>query len=279
MTTVAIGTRDSVEQAVVSIPALTHDEARQLAQTEHARVLAVLEQLTEADWARPTYCTQWTVREMVAHLAGSCAGSASWGEFWRQLVANPYTKREAEMVDGINRRQVEDRRSQTPAQLIEEFRQAGAKAVRVRHGLPWLVRQIPVPMGAVMGLQPLHYLMDTIYPRDQWMHRVDLCEACGVPFVATAEHDGRLVALAVRELAGNLVRAGHAFDVDLELTGVAGGRYHFGGEARCRIVIDTLVFSLLASERIEPGAALGQAMIDGDREHAAAFLDAAKVLY
>jgi hypothetical protein len=64
------------------------------------------------------------------------------------------------------------------------------------------------------------YLVDTIFTRDTWMHRLDLCRATGREMVLTADHDGRLVADVVAEWAR---RHGHRFS--LILNGPAGGRW------------------------------------------------------
>ena len=53
------------------IPKLTHAEAGVLAREELTRFLHLLETLDSDDWNQPTYCTQWTVRDMLAHQAGA----------------------------------------------------------------------------------------------------------------------------------------------------------------------------------------------------------------
>ena len=58
---------------------------------------------------------------------------------------------------------------------------------------------------------PLGYLIDTIYTRDVWMHRVDVCGATGHSLVFDADHDGRIVAAIVSDWAschGQTVRPG-----------------------------------------------------------------------
>jgi len=69
-----IGLAAVARQPVADIPSLTHTEARELAQTEYERVLSLLQMLEGDDWQQPTYCTEWNVREMVAHLAGAVTG-------------------------------------------------------------------------------------------------------------------------------------------------------------------------------------------------------------
>ena len=67
------------------------------------------------------------------------------------------------------------------------------------------------------------YLVDTIFTRDTWLHRLDISRATGRDMQLSADHDGRLVADVVAEWAR---RHGQAFT--LTLTGPAGGRWHVG---------------------------------------------------
>ena len=41
-----------------------------LAQTEYQRVTDAVDALHPEDWGRPTDCTEWDVRQLVAHIAG-----------------------------------------------------------------------------------------------------------------------------------------------------------------------------------------------------------------
>ncbi len=74
--------------------------------------------------------------------------------------------------------------------------------------------------GPVHERWKLGYLIDVIYLRDLWMHRVDACRATGRNLELTADDDGRIVADVVAEWARR-----HEQPFLLELTGVAGGRY------------------------------------------------------
>lgn len=263
-----------------ALPALTHAEAAVLAQTEYARLLAVLETLAGDDWQQPTYCTAWTVRDMVAHLAGACAGWSSWAEFRRQVIQNPFLKETNMTVDGVNKRQILDRAGRTPDELVAEFRQAAPKATRTRQRLPAPLRNLRIPFGPPLGTMPLHYLTDNIYTRDQWMHRYDLCAATDKPMVATPEHDGRIVALVVRDLA-QMLDSKLEHPVQLVLTGVAGGVFHLGptGEPVCTVTLDVYDFNLLASGRISPAAAESRMAATGDSARATAFLAQVTVPY
>ena len=67
------------------------------------------------------------------------------------------------------------------------------------------------------------FLVDTIFTRDTWMHRLDISRATGRPMELTAGHDGRLVADVVTEWARR-----HGQPFALTLTGTAGGQWRSG---------------------------------------------------
>ena len=184
---------------------------------------------TEDDWHRPTDCTEWNVREMVAHLVGAAEATARVREFVRLSWLGLRVRPGGPLVDGINRVQIRERATATPDELRRDLVDAAVRGVRARHRLPGPVRAVRMPMGPPVGFRPIGYLMDCIFTRDAWMHRVDIARATGRPLSLTAEHDGRIVADVVAEWAR---RTGSPFR--LTLTGPAGGLVAPGRTARNR---------------------------------------------
>lgn len=268
-----------------SIPPVTRREAYALARKEYEMLLAVVESLREDDWQRPTACTLWDVRSMVSHISGALAGYASWHEFARQYSPwshRPYRGRFGEMVDKINAVQVDDRAARSPEQLISELRAVGPKALRVRYKVPKVLRLVPMPAGA-FGFISTDYLLDVIYSRDMWMHRLDLCRATGRETTLTLEHDGRMVALVLRDLARSLTGKLEQASVTYVLDGAIGDTYRIGlhRSPSASIKMDVLDFNLLASGRIssESALALGLVEFDGDTRLANLALQNTSVLY
>lgn len=280
MTTLT-STAAAAERSVTNIPPLTHAEAGPLSQTEYERTLALLEQLTGDDWMQPTYCTAWTVRDMVAHLAGAVTGSTSVGEFVRQNMTNPYLKEVADPVDGINRLQLEERAGKSTTELVAEFRTNGQIAVRNRQRLPWAIRKLRALMGPALGLTPLEYLLDTLYPRDQWMHRYDICAATGKKMVVTFEHDGRLTALVVRDIGRKLKGQWGQRSLALRLTGAISSEYVFGpaSDPMSTLQLDVFDFHLRASGRIPVEEAARRTVFGGERAAGEWFLQNMEVVY
>ena len=263
------------------IPGLGHREAGELARTELARFIALAETLSDDDWSRPTMCTAWSVRDILAHQAGAYASFASWAEFRRQVLNNPYARQEKQSVDGINRRQLEDRQGRPPAVLLDELREVGPRGIATRQKLPGFLRAIPFPFGPPLGTVPFGYLTDNIYVRDTWMHRGDYCVATGRAMEMAAAHDGRITALVVRDLEKILRLATRDRGFVLEVGGPAGGVWQIGPRPAATIAMDALDFHILASDRAgaEQMAAAGKASFSGDADFGRKMLELISVPY
>lgn len=106
--------------------------------------------------------------------------------------------------------------------MIERLAAIAPKTLRGRTRTPALMRNHAKMAieGPAFEIWKLGYLIDTIYFRDLWMHRVDVSHAMNRPMDFCAEHDGRIVADVVAEWGR---RHGQSFALDL--TGPAGGAY------------------------------------------------------
>lgn len=212
---------------------------------EYRRIGRLLAALTPADWARPTDCTEWDVRDLVAHLIGNAETSASVREMRRQQKLGRRLRPGVPDIDGMTAVQVQERADVPPEQLLRDLAGVAPRAVRARRRLPAPVRAIPVPFGPPLGTRPLGYLMDRIFTRDTWMHRVDLARATGRPLELTAEHDGRIVDDVVAEWARV-----HGQPYRLTLTGPAGGAWSRGTNGE-QITLDAVDFCRILSGRAE----------------------------
>jgi uncharacterized protein (TIGR03083 family) len=220
-------------------PRIDRAEAKVLALEEFHRFAARCASFSDDEWAMPTDCTGWTVRDVALHILGSADAQASVREFLHQFVRGLPINRQIEhhhWVDGINELQIRERRDLSNDELVSQLTTVGPKAVAGRWGTPAPIRHLPLPIGPPVGWKGLWYLLDVGFTRDVWAHRIDLCEATGHPMELTADHDGRLVADYVAEWAAVY---GHSFD--LVLDGPAGGRFSqgVGGE---HVEIDAIQF-------------------------------------
>jgi uncharacterized protein (TIGR03083 family) len=229
-----------------TIPAVTpmrYGDWMAASQEEYRRIGALLADLTGDDWHRPTDCTEWDVRELVAHLVGNTEMSASMREMRRQQKLGRRLRPGGPDIDGMTAVQVQERAEVPPAQLVRDLADVAVRAVRARRRIPAPLRALPIPFGPPLGTRPLGFLMGCIYTRDAWMHRIDLARATGRPLELTADHDGRIVADVVAEWAGV-----HRQPYRLTLTGPAGGEFTAGtgGES---ITLDAVEFARVLSGR------------------------------
>jgi uncharacterized protein (TIGR03083 family) len=231
--------------------ALGHQEAMILAATEFDRMGGQLTALTAADWARPTVCELWDVRGMAAHVLGMAEAQASFLQFAHDFRAAG-KRTSGKMIDEMSATQVRERAAMTPAAIISGLAAVAPKAVRARRRAPalmrWAVRlKNDPPFDSERW--PYGYLVDVIFTRDTWMHRLDISRATRLPMNLTAGHDGRLVADVVTDWARR-----HARPFALKLTGPAGGEWRSGEAGEC-LQLDALDFCWIAAGR-QSGAGL-----------------------
>jgi uncharacterized protein (TIGR03083 family) len=228
---------------------MRHADWMAAAEEEYRRLGALLAELDEEDWHRPTDCTEWEVREMVAHLVGAAEATARVSELVRLSWLGMRLRAGGPLVDGINRVQIRERAASGPDELRRSLSDAGARGVRRRRSIPGVLRAVPMPFGPPLGIRPLGYLMDRIYTRDAWLHRVDIARATRRELTLTPDHDGRVVADVVAEWARV-----HGQPYRLTLTGPAGGTWS-SGERGEEITLDAIEFCRIMSGRA-PGEGL-----------------------
>jgi uncharacterized protein (TIGR03083 family) len=236
---------------VATVPSLHHGEAMALAETEFGRIIDLLHELSDEDWRRRTVCELWDVRAMVGHVVGMAEAQASFRQFAHDFRA-AQKRTGGPMIDAMNATQVAERAALTPAALADRLTEIAPRAVRARRRTPrplrWAVRMRQDPPFDTERWR-FGYLVDTIFTRDTWMHRLDICRATERAMVQSREHDGRLVADVVAEWADR-----HRQSFTLVLTGPAGGQWR-AGDAGEHIELDALDFCWTVGGRA-PGTGL-----------------------
>ncbi len=221
---------------------MTHEDWMSAAELEYRRLLEVLAGLTVQDWQRRTDCDEWDVRQVLAHLVGGAESTARLRELRRlQKLGRKF----GPGVDGMNDIEVLERADTPPSQLLIDLAAAAERGVRARRRIPAPVRVLRIPFGPPLGVRSVGYLMDRVYTRDAWMHRIDIARATTRPLVLTPEHDGRLVADIVQEWVHV-----HGQPYDLTLTGPAGGQWSKGRGAG-RLTLDAVLFCRILSGRAD----------------------------
>mgnify|MGYP001815784297 FL=1 len=233
---------------ISTIPAIEHREAMSLQATELDRALEFLRTLDAAQWSTQTNCPDWDVRQMWLHVLGACEAGASMRENMHQMLAGRKRRKDfgVSLEEGLSAVQVTEREDLSPEELLERLEHIAPKTIKGRTRTPRLMRAAKIAIDApVVEKWALGYLIDTIYLRDAWMHRVDTARATGRELTLTTEHDGRIIADVVAEWARR-----HGQPFTLELTGDAGGAFT-SGEGGETTVIDAVEFCCLLAGRGE----------------------------
>jgi len=267
----------SVYHDAVNIAYVTADEAHRLMQTELERFLPLMEELAPDDWGKPTACSEWNVRDILAHQAGGYAGGTGYKEMIRQIKNKPKPGQLPE--DALNEFQLWERADKSPAELIAELRRVGPIAAKKWAHQFRLVKLFSIP-HPVAGRLSLRHLMWVIHSRDTWMHRLDICRATGRDFEQTRQHDGRIAELVMLDVADILAKKFNGPALVFELTGLAGGTWKIGaGEPAATIRMDVLEFNIFASGRYTYEEARPMITITGDISQAEEALRNILVIY
>ena len=251
-----------------TLPPPDRREAARLATAQHNAMLALLRELADRDWDRPTDCARWTVRDIVAHLVGALVESARLRTAIRHAVISRRRHPDLSPLDALNEVQVDDRRGWPADRLIADFERFAPLAVAARCRMPGVVRRRGLPVSMAPAGTTVGHLLDVIYPRDVWMHRVDVARAASRPFPVD-ETDAAVVSQVIRDL--DVAWRGPA--VHLELAGV--GAWRLGtGEPTATVRADAVEFCRMLS-----GRAAAPAFDSSGHEAVRALLADATVLF
>lgn len=240
---------------VTDITRITREtDARDVALGAYAKVLALLQQLTADDWHARTDCPEWDVADMVGHLIGAARANGSVRELVRQQLWATRHKKEfgGNDLDAMNALQIRDHADLSPGQRVATLRALSRQAVDGRLRFPGPVRRIRFPVaqtGSTADGMPanvsLGHLMDVIYTRDVWLHRVDIARATGLSLDLDRDVDARIIEDVVAEWASR-----HAQPFLLTLSGPAGGVF-LQGEGGEAIELDAIEFCRVVSGRAD----------------------------
>ena len=233
---------------VTTIPTIQHREAMALQATELDRALALLRTLDTEQWSTQTNCPDWDVRRMWLHVLGACEAGASMRENIHQMRAGRKRSKELRvpLEAALSAVQVAEREDLTAHELIERLQRIAPATVKGRSRVPRPIRAVRISVDSpVVEKWSLGFLIDIIYLRDAWMHRIDTTRATGSDLVLTPEHDGRIVADVVADWARR-----HGQPFTLELTGAAGGVFAGSGGGELT-VIDAIEFCSVLAGRGE----------------------------
>jgi len=231
---------------VADIPALEHDEAMSVAAVEYDRLLELIDRFGPEDWSRETDCSGWDVRDVVTHLLGWMKANADHAEAGRQLAVAAQEAEEKGILrlDAQTALHVREHADLTPFEVSAAVHEwagralAGRTAATAEQRAGILSAGLPGESDWTRG-----YLIDVVFTRDLWMHRIDLCRATGQPLLLTPDHDGRIVADVVADWTRR-----HGQPFTLTLDGPAGGAFTAGGGGP-ELRLDAVEFCRILSGR------------------------------
>ncbi len=235
-------------QTVARIDPLSRRHAAEVADAELAAFQQVVASLDGPDWDRPTDSAGWSVRDVVAHVAGQYEELARLGTFLRRLRTAKRRYPDRIALDAHNQVQIDELAGRSPAELTAHLARFGPKGLAATRRMPGFVRRMPSTMFFPEPPLPdrrMSYLIDVLTPRDTWMHRLELVRATGQQW-RPHPHDADVVAQVVRDLD----QSWRNKPIQLTLTGPAGGTWTIGtGTTRTHTEADVIAAMLHLSGR------------------------------
>jgi uncharacterized protein (TIGR03083 family) len=249
---------------VTDIPVIGHDEWIDIGRVQQQKFLKLLSALSESEWSSPTDCELWTVKDIVAHLLGQAQGFTSFAEQGRQMWGGAVRRKEmGTFLNAANQTQVDARKDREPQELVAGLQEVWPRFLSVRHRFGRFGKAVPF-YDPNLGPTTLRYLMDTIFARDAFMHRIDVSRATGRE-IDLEELEARLVADVARDWARR-----HGVDAVIELHGPAGGAFVAGTGAAATLRGDAVEFCRVLSARAAPDVIT----VEGDAVQARGWLRA-----
>jgi uncharacterized protein (TIGR03083 family) len=241
-----------VRTPVESVKPIKRGEGALLSRVEYQRLAAVLLALSEEEWdALVPDCPGWTVKALASHVLGGLECVRRPNEFVRQYLAGIRLAKRLGVgpVDGLNEVQVRKYAALSGPEIAARIAELIEPALRHRMRTPLLLRYGVWTRLDVRGRTPVAWVLDVVYTRDTFLHRLDVARALGRE-TEVDEVEGRVIADMVREWA-----ARHGQPVTLRLTGPAGGTY-VSGSGGAEIVCDAVEWARAVAGRAPAGGLL-----------------------
>ncbi len=244
---------------IEDVTRLRGQEAERIGIATNEAFIQDLRRLAPADWQALTICDPWTVTDIARHVLGAAKANASLREMMRQQTHGVRHKSKFgdNALDATNDLQVRDHLHLDPTELIDQLAAIATNSVGSRIKKAKILGRINLPMDAggstATGMPTainIGELLEVIYTRDVWLHRIDIARALGKPVPLDAHIDGRIVEDVVKEWADR-----HGEPFDLRLSGPAGGRYCSAGDGP-HIEFDAVDFCWMLSGRAEVDSAM-----------------------
>lgn len=223
---------------------LSRAEARALMTHQNERFLSLLRSLSGDDWDARTDCAPWTPKDIAAHVLGWADGFASFKELGHQYrTAIKRRSQFGNMTDAVNQVQVEERGHLSPDDLVRRLDEALPRFASFRGRVGGPGRFVPFYDPGLLGRANLAYLLNTIFTRDIFMHRIDISRATNKE-IDLGLREARLIEDVIVDWGR---RTGA--NATVMLSGPAGGAYRVGQGYATTIAGDAVEFSRVLAGR------------------------------
>ena len=233
------------ETRIEDVTGIRQPEATAIAESQNRALLHTLYLLDDDQWAAPTDCDAWSVKDIASHIWGWAESLVSFRETRRQVGQALRRRKElGNILDAQNQVQAEAGRRISTAELLLRLEESLPRMVRRRAAMGRYGKYVPI-WGPPFGFSNLGYLTNVIFTRDVFMHRIDIARATGTD-LELGTFEQRIVADIAREWA-----RGGTGPVRLELTGPAGGTYVVGPTPHAKLTADAVEFCRLLAGRAD----------------------------
>jgi uncharacterized protein (TIGR03083 family) len=207
--------------------ALGRIETVELFPEERAALLALLETLTREQWALPTVCAGWSVKDVAAHIVGDDIGVVARGRdgYTASWIDAPSYEALVAAINAQNEAWVAAMRRASPRQLIELLRFSGERLHAHFRSLDLDAVGGPVDWAGP-GPQPVWMDVAREYT-ERWAHGQQIRDAIGAPMLASRRMFFPVLDAYARALphAFRDVAVADGTHVRLVVTGEAGGEW------------------------------------------------------
>ena len=161
------------ETRIEAIPGIKQPEATALAESQNRALLHMLYLLDDAQWAAPTDCVRWSVKDIASHIYGWAESLTSFKETRRQIGQAFRRRKElGNILDAQNQVQADAGRRIPTEELLLRMEEVLPRMIKRRASWGRFGRYVPI-WGPPFGFSNLGYLTNVIFTRDVFMHRID----------------------------------------------------------------------------------------------------------
>jgi uncharacterized protein (TIGR03083 family) len=267
-------------------------DARPLFAPQQAAFVGLLRELAPDQWALPTVCPGWDVKDVAAHVLGDHIGRLSRHRDGYATLRPRDGEAFTAYLDRINGEWVTAARRMSPHLLIEQLQATGDQVAEFWQALDpdafgWAVSwadpgPAPVWLDAARDFS------------EYWTHHQQICDAIGQPGLMSPGYIGPVIDTFVRALPHTLrdVAAPEGTALQVTVTGPGAGEWTCTRDANrwslhrqshsnpaARAELDTDTAWRLCTRGITPQQAADRARISGDHRLATAALQIVSIIW